>query len=484
RGGGRVFDGVGALSAGANTRLLADYPAAQRDQVLDYLFKPGYGADLQILKVEIGGDPNSTDGAEPSIEHTRGTVDCTSGYEWWLMEQAKARNPGVKLAALAWGAPGWIGGGNFWSSDMIGYLVSWLGCAKQHGLTVDYLGGWNERGYDISWYEQLRSTLDAQGYPAVQIIGADDNWNVAGDVAKDPAFAKAVSIIGVHYPCGYDNGGASDAKSCPGNDTATSTGKPLWASESGSRDMDSGAPAMIRSITRGYLDGNLTAFLNWPPVASIYPNLPYNTTGLLTANQPWSGRYQLGKSVWVTAQVTQFTQPGWQFVDSASGYLGGDRGNGSYVTLKSPAGGDYSTVLETTTATAAQTVDFTVSGGLSTGPAHVWATDVNSPDPSADFVHTQDITPSDGSYRLTLEPGRVYTVTTTTGQGKGTATSPASGAMKLPYSDSFNAYPKGKEAKYFADMQGSYEVQPCTGRAGSCLRQMAPIRPIIWQEDS
>ena len=129
--GGRTFDGIGAISGGGgNSRLLADYPAAQQSQILDYLFRPGYGADLQILKVEIGGDANSTDGAEPSIEHTSGAVACNTGYEFWLMEQAKARNPNIKLYGLAWAAPGWIGGGNFWSTDMINYLVSWLNCAK------------------------------------------------------------------------------------------------------------------------------------------------------------------------------------------------------------------------------------------------------------------------------------------------------------------------------------------------------------------
>ena len=113
---GRTFDGVGAISGGGgNSRLLIDYPEPQRSQILDYLFKPGYGAALQILKVEIGGDTNSTDGAEPSHEHTRGDVNCDRGYEWWLMEQAKARNPSIKLYGLAWGAPGWIGNGNFWS---------------------------------------------------------------------------------------------------------------------------------------------------------------------------------------------------------------------------------------------------------------------------------------------------------------------------------------------------------------------------------
>ena len=56
-----MFDGVGAISGGGgNSRLLVDYPEPQRGQILDYLFKPGYGAAMQILKVEIGGDTNST----------------------------------------------------------------------------------------------------------------------------------------------------------------------------------------------------------------------------------------------------------------------------------------------------------------------------------------------------------------------------------------------------------------------------------------
>ena len=142
--------------------------------------------------MEIGGDTNSTDGSESSIEHASGAINCSAGYEWWLMEQAKARNPNIKLYGLAWGAPGWIGGGNFWSTDMINYLVSWLNCAKSHGLTINYLGGWNERGYNISWYEQLRSTLNADGYSAVQIVGADSDWSIASDIASNSTFASAV----------------------------------------------------------------------------------------------------------------------------------------------------------------------------------------------------------------------------------------------------------------------------------------------------
>jgi hypothetical protein len=35
---GRTFEGIGALSAGASSRLLVDYPEPYRSQILDYLF--------------------------------------------------------------------------------------------------------------------------------------------------------------------------------------------------------------------------------------------------------------------------------------------------------------------------------------------------------------------------------------------------------------------------------------------------------------
>ncbi|MGW7449758.1 ricin-type beta-trefoil lectin domain protein [Kitasatospora sp. NPDC054795] len=482
---GLTFDGVGAISGGGgNSRLLVDYPEPQRSQLLDYLFKPGYGASLQVLKLEIGGDTNSTDGAEPSIEHTRGTVDCNQGYEWWLADQAKARNPDITFIGLSWGAPGWIGntgsGGNFWSQDSIDYVMSWMGCAGQHHLNVSYLGGWNERGFDKAWYENLKSTLVARGYGATKVVAADDTWEVADAMAADPAFKNAVDVVGVHYPCGY----MSSFTECPSTPTAQALGKPLWASENGSQDLNSGAPAVARGINRGYLDGRMTSFINWPVIAALYPDLFFSTDGMSIANQPWSGNYGIGRTTWVTAHTTQFTQPGWSYIDAASGYLGGARANGSYVTLKSTNKRDYSTVIETLDATAAQTANFTVSGGLSTGKVHVWSTDLDSNDPAQWFVKQKDVTPSGGRYTLTLQPGRVYTVTTTTGQGKGTATPPAAAPMKLPYADGFDTPATTTSPKYFTDMNGAFQTVACGGgRTGTCLRQMAPTSPIRWTDE-
>ncbi|MCL2661637.1 MAG: hypothetical protein FWD64_14115, partial [Acidobacteriaceae bacterium] len=77
---GRIFDGLGAVSAGASSRLLIDYPEPQRSQILDYLFKPGYGASLQRLKVEVGADVNAT-GSEPSHMRSADDHDSSRGYE-------------------------------------------------------------------------------------------------------------------------------------------------------------------------------------------------------------------------------------------------------------------------------------------------------------------------------------------------------------------------------------------------------------------
>ena len=66
------FDGIGGLSGGggATSRFLPNYLEPSRSQILDFLFKPGFGASFHILKVEIGGGGQST-------ERVRSTLICT-----------------------------------------------------------------------------------------------------------------------------------------------------------------------------------------------------------------------------------------------------------------------------------------------------------------------------------------------------------------------------------------------------------------------
>src|SRR5246127_4496816 len=176
---GRTFDGLGAVSAGASSRLLYDYPEPYRSQVLDYLFKPHYGAGLQHLKVEIGGDVNSTDGSEPSHMRTPVDKNFTRGYEWWLMEEAHRRNPKIILDTLAWGAPGWIGKNTLYTPAMAQYTAVFLnGAQSQYHHNTPYTGFGNEWPLDAQYGKTLRKVLDNE-HPAAKIVCCDEYFGEA-----------------------------------------------------------------------------------------------------------------------------------------------------------------------------------------------------------------------------------------------------------------------------------------------------------------
>jgi hypothetical protein len=483
--GGRKFDYVGALSGGGGTsRLLYDYPPAQQSEILDYLFKPGYGASLQLLKVEIGADTDSTNGAEASHQRSSTDQNYHRGYEWWLMQQAKARNPNIKLAGLEWGAPGWMNGG-FFSQDNINYIVNWIKNAKSvYGLTIDYVGGWNENGFYGPWFVSLKAALTSNGISA-QIIGADSvgTWDIATSMNADPALNAAIGIIGAHYPCGFQSNG-SQCGNLPFLADARANGKPIWASEDGALPYNTGAIPMARAFNHKYIESSITGSINWSAVASWYTNLPYGgVAGLLYANQPWSGYYAVDKSVWVTAHMTQFVQPGWQYLDTGSAIVAGA---GSHVVLKAPNNEDWTAIVETTDAAADHAFTFVEMGGVFQGPVHVTATNLAANSAASDwFVQQPDIVPANCAFSFAALPNRIYSLTTTSGQGKGAALPPASAVMPLPYGDDFESYTVAAMPnipKYFSTVQGAFETEACAGgRAGKCLQQEITMAPIKWQ---
>lgn len=44
--------------------------------------------------------------------------------------------------------------------------------------------------------------------------------------------------------------------------------------------------------------------------------------GLMLADEPWSGHYDLSAPLWTGAQVTQFTAPGWRYLSVPGGGSG------------------------------------------------------------------------------------------------------------------------------------------------------------------
>lgn len=482
---GRIFDGLGAASAGASSRLLYDYPEPQRSQILDYLFKPGYGAALQRLKVEVGADVNSTDGSEPSFMRTPSDHDSTRGYEWWLMVEAHKRNPNIVLEILPWGAPRWVDPATgerptLYTPQMAAYMAGFIKAAKRdYGLDIRYVGLWNEKVYDLAYLKDLHNALVENHLPT-KIVCCDEypgegkgQWDIANVILSDPEIAADVAAIGVHYPKVKGKITTTDA--------ARRTGKPLWSSEdqpnggSGpfvSREWPVGGRILAHLYNQNYLEGSMTATEIWSPVTSYYDILAAPNSGLMYANTPWSGHYDVQGTIWATAHTTQFAQPGWQYLDSASGSLAG---GGSYVSLRSPDRKNWSVVLETIGAQQPQTVSFHVAGGLSATTVHIWETNA-----SRTFEHVTDVKPVSGNFAYTFDPDSLYSLTTTTGQGRGSAQPPAAAPFPLPYADDFEHTPIGRSPRYLADQDGAFEVHPCQGRAGRCLEQVIVTPPIPW----
>ena len=57
---GTRFDGIWAMSANGAAQQLFEYPEPTRSQLLDLFFSAGMGTRWQALKVEIGGDVESS----------------------------------------------------------------------------------------------------------------------------------------------------------------------------------------------------------------------------------------------------------------------------------------------------------------------------------------------------------------------------------------------------------------------------------------
>ncbi len=464
---GRTFEGIGAVSAGASSRLLIDYPEPQRSQILDYLFKPNYGAGFQHLKVEVGSDMNSTCGTEPSHMRTREDENYTRGYEWWLMKEAKKRNPDIILDCLAWGAPAWIGGGKFYSQDMADYYVKFVqGAKKVHGLDINYVGIWNERSYDREWIKLLRRTLDKAGLQRVGIAAPDGVhfWGpIIGDLGKDPEFKAAISALALHYP----------RESTP---AAISCGLPLWSSEDGPWHGDWGATrSLARMYNRNYVVGKMTKTEIWSPISSYYDNLPLPSSGMMRANTPWSGNYEVQPAVWGTAHTTQFAMPGWHYLDSACQMIE----SGSVVALQSPDKNDFSVIIETTEAKAVLPLTFELKGIKPVESLHIWKSNAKE-----QFIEQTPIEIKEGKFQFEADPGSIYSLTTLTKPHKGDATPPTPQPFPPAYTDDFESYQPGATPRYFSDYSGAFEVVQRADQKGNALRQVILNNGIEWQKNA
>ena len=162
----------------------------------------------------------------------------------------------------------------------------------------------------------------------------------------------------------------------------------------------------------------MTRVITWSLVTSYYDILPLPRSGLMTANEPWSGHYKVDPAIWAFAHTTQFAEPGWHYVDSGCGYL--EEKGGSYVTLRSPDGGDYTLVVETMDSSHAYSglgrgfdVTFHLGAGFPNKPLHVWRSTYQN-----QFEKIATIEPKDGRIQYRFDNEAMYTLSTTAARRK------------------------------------------------------------------
>ncbi|KAK3746527.1 hypothetical protein RRG08_016697 [Elysia crispata] len=449
---------------------------------------PNFGASLQILKVEIGGDTQSTDGTEASHMHYKGDENYKRGYEWWLMQEAKKRNPDIKLSCLPWGFPSWIGEGTqnpyINPQQTADYVVSWIREAKKvYNLTMDYVGIWNERPYDINYIKILRKTLDEQGCSNTLIIAADIKWEIAGDVLKDQNLASVVHAIGCHYP---GTTSTSEAKM---------TKKSLWSSEDYSTYNDEvGGGCWARILSQNYVNGLMTSTISWNLIASYYKYLPFYRDGLMTAVEPWSGNYNVSTPIWMTAHTTQFVNIGWRYLSHDAG-VGKLPDGGSYVSLTDAASDELTIIIETMShdhskcirpelppyKVSPQTITIWLKGSFAdVKTLNVWYSKLVFDNPEHIlFQKKEPLTFTDGKAQLSLGVDEIYTLSTIKTGNKGAHPNPPqSSPFPQVVSDMFEEYPENSEPNYLAPQIGSLEVRNVNGKR--VARQTVLQRPVYW----
>jgi hypothetical protein len=205
--------------------------------------------------------------------------------------------------------------------------------------------------------------------------------------------------------------------------------------------------------------------LIWTPTYSWYEYVCLSGKGMIVANTPWSGHYSVPDAVWMVAHTSQFVQPGWRFLTSpgASAFLP-DR-LGSIVSYASAGGTDLSIVIETGFSNSTNTLELNLAGKFSAlSSLHWWRTNR-----SAVFLQQPPLLlrPA-GKATLVIPAGEVWTLTTTTGQQKGSESLkiPPAANFSLPYADDFDGVPADATPKYTSDMHGVFTAATASDEGG------------------
>lgn len=496
-----TFKGFGAVTCNNTSRLLMDYKEEHPDkywEIMELLFHTEKGAGLNHIKVEMGGDVNSSSGTEPAtMRSPEEEADVLRGAGWHFAADAKLINPDITVEILRWGEPKWTQEGIGYETDenpkhearYQWYKQTIDAVFDEYGYKIDYVSpGQNERIHDYSentaWIKYCANRLNEDAakedakydYSQIQIVAADTHSNskdIANRMLSDSELMELVDVVSDHY-------------TLYGNDSLTKVnrdyGKEVWYSEAiapminakyrinvdANRGGVGGKVGMADLATRfinsycyadaGDNPARMTRFEFQPAVGSFYEGSAYSPKQLIGAFDPWSGYYDADGGLQMVAHFMGFAKLGWNYLPDAcygdgsytDGGVNADTGTNNYMTVKDPETDDYSTIFANNTAQVRKYKVTVKNLKKAYSAMHVWET--RGPDEGEAYdanwmqlVNT--ITPSKTAsgtytYYLTVQPYSIATVTSLLDHGSeyspGQNDSGVERAvLELPYRDDF-----------------------------------------------
>ena len=414
--------------------------------------------------------------------------------------------------------------GGVLSSQGVKYHTDYLaGAKKNHGIEFDYVGIWNESPWTRSYIKELRAALDGQGMGGTQIVVPDGSSKGCLDcqefgssditvaLAHDKQLTGAVDMIGIH---GHDVEGTAGGEIpvadvcvcyCPGGPltdccslafvfmlaapgwqnitTINPRGLHLWNSEQNLIDgpLPQWEPTEQNKYGAGlgwprifitnYIRAGATATILCPITHSFTWNYGRQNHGHSQFVEPWSGHFELGAAFWSQAHFTQFTRPGWHFLDGTGERCDPEDNMNcdtvwAALTDTSNAAALPGNLTVVFVHTANETVEVNLSlGGFERGGQTLfrWETVRTHYFQQIESVHVG----VGGTVSVVL-PGRsVTTLTTLTGQHADVSWNPQRKPFPLPWSADFDDQPVGAPGTMLSDIFGAFEVAPAANSLSS-----------------
>jgi hypothetical protein len=503
-----TFGGFGAVSANNTSNLLLDYKEEHPEvywAIMESLFDPDTGAGLNHIKLELGGDVDTSSGTEPATKRSESEpADVLRGAGFHFAADALSINPDIKTEALRWAEPSWTNGD--YEKRYAWHLETMEAAYDVFGIEFDYLSpSQNEvsnsyMNAELDWTVWFAKRIAAEAdepdarydYSEIKIVALDsyrNGENVATRVINHPDAVDWIDAIGYHYTL---EGGANLTRLNKefGMEILYSEGiapmiepkyrilgDPARGGVGGTTSAADIADRFIgayRWAGAGSNPAHMTAFLFQPASSAMYEGVRYTPKSLVQASDPWSGYHEGGLGINTVRHFHQFIDRDWEYIEGASmanGSLGDggtnvDTGSRSYLTLRTPAGAtgepEFTQVHANNTSTLRHfEVKVANLSDEADRPLHLWET--IGPETAGDQVDSRHFQPT-GSvapvrtesiggvdhevYRVSVQPYSILTVSTLANGLGGTTDAYVPGEYDSPMSHDTMELPYADDFEY------------------------------------